>query len=168
MSDEYDWLPSRCRFEDFGGDWDAYEEELFNQFQGDWEKLKPHFHGQPVGHAREPFVDGKPEAFWHLTHAEDGATGDRTPDLRRCECLRWARVLISEAPNREEILTWRERHQKGLRRIFALDDFSYIVVVAERKNGRLFLVTAYYVDRPGSRKRLRKQYERSLKKGGPA
>ena len=168
MSDEYDWLPPLCRLGDFGGDWDAYEEKLYHQFQEDWEKLRPYHQGQPVGHAREPFVDGKPEAFWHLTSRTDKETGERLPDLRRCECLRWAKVLISEAPNRDEILTWRERRPKGLQQVFALDDFSYVVFVALRGGGRMFLMTAYCVDEPWARKQLRKQYERSLKKGGQA
>jgi hypothetical protein len=166
VCDDNDWLPDLCRLRDFDGDWDAYEAELFAQFQEDWVRLRPFHQGKPVGHATQPIHEGKPEAFWHLTSRTDSDTGERLPDLRRCERLRWAKLLIVEGAGRDEVLTWRERRKKGVQLIFALDDFSYVVIVALRGGDRMFLMTAYLVDDQRKRSRLRKQYERAAGKGG--
>ena len=166
MCDAYDWLPPLCRLSDFAGDWGAYEAELYHQFQNDWVVLRPYLQGRPVGHATEPMHEGKPEAFWHLTSETDPETGERLPNLRRCERLRWAKALITEVANRDDVVTWRERRRDGLRQLFALDDFSYLVVVALRSRGRMYLATAYPVDMEWRRTKLHKQFNRASQKGG--
>ena len=117
-------------------------------------------------HYAEPMHEGKPEAFWHLTSETDPETGERLPNLRRCERLRWAKALITEVANRDDVVTWRERRRDGLRQLFALDDFSYLVVVALRSRGRMYLATAYPVDMEWRRTKLHKQFNRASQKGG--
>jgi hypothetical protein len=60
---------------------------------------------------------------------------------------------------------WRERRPDGRRIVHALADFSYMVALAIRGEGRLYLATAFPVDETGRRIRLRKQYERFLWEG---
>ncbi|MGH7563738.1 MAG: hypothetical protein ACREK5_04875 [Gemmatimonadota bacterium] len=44
--------------------------------------------------------------------------------------------------------------------LYALDDFSYVVIVAERGGGKLFLVTAFPVE-SYRRDKFRRQFERA-------
>lgn len=158
MCDAYSWLPPLCEMEQYGGDWPSYESELYRLFREDWDRLRPFCRGQPVGYAVDPVVNGRPEAFWHLIQEKDRESGERVPNMRRCERIRWPRALIVES-SRHDVCLWRERRRKGTRLVFALDDFSYVVILAERGGGKLFLVTAFPV--PSYRRpKFRRQFER--------
>ncbi len=42
---------------------------------------------------KHPLVDGKEYTFYHITH-KGNIENDRTPELRRCERIGWARPVI--------------------------------------------------------------------------
>lgn len=163
-----DWLPGLCRLEDFNGDWQRYEDELYRYFRRDFIVSRPAIDGQPVGINVAPVVNGKEESFWHLTTEEqevvqDGvARKERLPDMKRCCRIRWPRAIL-DAARSADVRAWRERRPDGLRLVFALGDFSYLVSVAVRGSGKLFLATAFPIVYERRREKHRKQYERYMR-----
>ena len=163
-----DWLPELCHLEEFGGDWRRYEDELYRYFRRDFIASRPSIDGQPVGINVAPVVNGKEESFWHLTTEEqevvrDGiASKERLPDMERCCRIRWPRAIL-DASESNGVRVWRERRPDGLRVVFALEDFSYLVSVAVRRGGKLYLATAFPVLYERRRDKHRKQYERYMR-----
>jgi hypothetical protein len=91
-------------------------------------------------------VDGKEGTFWHLV-TRDGAQPVRVYDPRRCERIRWIRCLVDFArANSSSVVVWSKRHRQEDRTMIALSDFSYVVVLIERRT-RALLLTAFAVDR---------------------
>lgn len=156
-----DWLPDLVLFEHSGGDWNRYVQRLHQYFEADFVTSKPSWPGKRVGFKRHPEYQGKSATFWHLI-SEGTVESDRTPDLRRCECIRWPRPMMEEfddcAPGTSSCrLTWWKSTRKGeVRFVLALNDFSYVLVVADRGD---FVIpwTAYCVERQHQRDRLSKE-----------
>ena len=92
------------------------------------------------------YLKGAPEIVFHL---------------RRCERICWPRPMI-ENVNSMEVKIWETtrpwKNQKQRRINFALDNFSYIVVIAETRKG-FDLVTAYHLEKSHRREKLRKEFE---------
>jgi hypothetical protein len=67
----------------------------------------------------------------------------------------------------DSIRSWKNQKQRRIN--FALDDFCYIVVIAETQKG-FDLITAYPVEREHRREKLRREFERfsEQKKEGSA
>lgn len=115
-------------------------------------------------------MTGKCANFWHLI-SEGSQELERIPDLRRCERIRWPRPIIEHADS-IDIRTWEIfrpwKSQKQRRIIFTLNDFSYIVVLAETRKVFDF-VTAYHIEAMHRREKFRKEFQNSkTKKEGPA
>lgn len=106
--------------------------------------------------AQYPEVDGKEATFWHLI-SEGVKEGDRLPDLRRCERIRWPRPII-EHWYEEEIRLWENRRRGEVRICIWLVKENYLVVLAKRKN-YVLLWTAYFVEKSHRRRKLQKEYE---------
>jgi hypothetical protein len=87
------WLPHLVLFEDSHGDWNAYVEILYAFFKQDFIDSKPCFQGRRLGLKSYPLTNGKEATFWHMT-SEGKDEANRTPDLRRCERIRWPKPLI--------------------------------------------------------------------------
>jgi len=90
-------LPSLFTLDACGGDWDAYIEKLYEGFIADFiDNPVGEFAGLRFGLKRGDAIDGKEPTFWHLVSKERGDER-RTPDARRCERLRWPRVIVAAA-----------------------------------------------------------------------
>jgi hypothetical protein len=157
-----DWLPELLRLEDSSGNWKDYVERLHRQFLTDFVASKPDWHGKRVGLKNHPEYDGKSATFWHMI-SEGSVEADRTPDMRRCERIAWPRPMMDEfddaAPGTTgcQALWWTELRGTETRYHLAPDDFSYVVVVADR--GAFVLPwTAYYVEHAHRREKLRKKW----------
>ena len=105
---------------------------------------------------RYPISGGKEATFWHLI-SEGKEEENRIPDMRRCERIRWPRPMI-ESLETNQVRLWRNRRGNSQRIVIAIKDFSYVVILDERKDFVL-LWAAYYVERPHSRRKLEKEYE---------
>jgi hypothetical protein len=160
MSDIPPWLPPLVRLDDFGGDWQRYLDALYEIFRRDFIEATPYFWDVPCYCKREDKHAGKERTFWHVI-SEGLAEEERLPDLRRCERIAWPRVLIQRIST-ADVLSWRSSRQKGERIVVSLPDFSYVVILDERKS-HLILWTAYPVDHAHWRSKLRKEYERAQK-----
>ena len=168
-----DWLPPLCLFGDHGNDWQRYEDYLYSRFRRDFLVSPPRVAGELVQINTAPFQKGKEEGFWHLITEEEDVqqeTGmparERIPNFRRCERIGWPGAILREGES-ERVVAWRERRPDGLRLVHALPDFSYLVALAIRREGKLYLATAFPVDLEWRQTRLRKQYERYLRTGEP-
>lgn len=154
------WLPPLVSLVDYDGDWNRYVDALYEHFCRDFIASSPQYAGGKVQLKRHPITDGKEATFWHLI-SEGKEEKTRMPDLRRCERIRWARALI-ESAGTDRVRHWGNTRRGEPRIVIALADFSYVVVLTERKN-YLVLWTAYCVEQEHRREKLRKEFEAAYK-----
>ncbi len=155
-----EWLPALVLLEDYGGQWERYLEAVYNCFVNDFIWSKPYYRNKRCGYKRYPVSNGKEFTFWHLI-SEGKVEEERTPDIRRCERIKWPRPII-EKDDSEKILIWSERINKENRIHLALPDFSYVVVLADRRQ-YVLLWTAFFIERHHRREKMKKRYEKALK-----
>jgi len=137
------WLPPLLSFSDFGGDWDSYEEALYEAFCDDWIFGQPPVvFGQRVTIEKTPLYLGKEFAYWHLT-SKGKVEENREPDFRRCERIRWVRALLDHVDTPDTI-HWENERRGQLGIVVSLPDHSYAVAVRKRR-GYLVLKTAFPV-----------------------
>jgi hypothetical protein len=160
MRADLSWLPPLVLLPDYGGDWGKYLEAIYEFFRQDFVASAPSHGGRRVVLKRHPVADGKEATFWHLI-SEGKVEADRLPDLRRCERIRWPRPII-EAVLHGRVRCWKNRRGHESRVVIAVEDFSYIVVLAERK-AYVVLWTAYCLEREHSRQKMQKEYEEATK-----
>jgi hypothetical protein len=143
----YSWLPEPLRFRDYGQDQEKLIDVAYAIFQHDFIESQPECFGRYVRPVREPMADGKEYSFKHIT--TEKISGTRIFRADRCERVGWIRPII-EALSDGKVICWKKFHyekgKKEWRLLIALDDFSYIVVLAERK-GYYLVRTAYPVSR---------------------
>jgi hypothetical protein len=156
MSSSSDFLPPLILLEDHGNDWHRYLAVIYSFFCQDFVTSKPDFEGKRFALKRHPVIDGKEATFWHII-SEGEIEGERLPDLRRCERIRWPRPII-EAVRSSQVRCWRNKRREEERIVIALEDFSYIVVLADRGT-YILLWTAYCVEQQHRRQKLRREYE---------
>ena len=144
-----DWLPDLLLFEDFGGDWQRYEDEVFATFQN-----------EPVYITKYPLKKGKERGFWHCVQ-EGPVEEDRTPDIRRCERIRWVRPVI-EHSNDPKVKKWPTKKAGKNRYLLWLEEADYLVIL-EKRPGCWFLWTAYCTDFEHTRRKRRAEYEAYIK-----
>lgn len=162
MNGGTDWLPALVLFEDSGGDWARYVEVIYELFRIDFVQSRPLFPGKGVGLKRIPMSDGKEATFWHFI-SEGKDEGDRVPNFRRCERIRWPRPIIASYQDRairpdDHVVWWRNQRGTEWRYVLALRDFSYVVVLADRGN-YVLPWTAYFVEHDHYRNKLRREYD---------
>jgi len=161
MTDKPTWLPPLVCLEDYKGDWKQYIEAIYQYFISDFVTTKVLFNGKAIGLKRYPLLDGKEATFWHMTSIGKIET-ERTPDLRRCERIRWPRPTI-EHNTEKQIKCWPNQHRGENRIVFWLFEEDYVVILAER-NGYLVLWTSYMVLYDHQRRKLQKEHEDFLKR----
>ena len=158
-------LPDPPPLLDFHGDWQRYEQELHGIFIEDIAQAGLQFHGQGVSCRRHPETAGRWAAFWHLV--QEGSTeDDRTPDLRRCERLRWIRWIIENAGVHPEIDEWQNRRKSEINTLLWYQE-EYLVVLSQRGNYWL-LKTAYCTEQPKRKAQLRRERDNFRRAGQPA
>jgi len=157
-----DWLPNTIPFKDYGN-WGDFLEAIYTVFVRDFVDSKPSFRGQRLGLKKHPIEEGKEATFWHMT-SEGSVEFERTPDIPRCELISWPRPII-EHESEPEILVWKESDgRKGTRILLYLEEWRYLVVLAERGN-YLLPWTAYPIplDRDHQHDKLLRRHARATK-----
>lgn len=130
-------------------------------FARDFEGARPHFRGKRLGLKRHPLIDGMCATFWHMISEGQGER-DRTPDLRRCERIAWPLAILMAADDEAMILSWKEHDPKrGTKILLALPDFSYLVVLDDRRD-YVLPWTAHPVEREHSRRKLENRYRATI------
>lgn len=163
MLEGVDWLPPLVCMADYSDDWTRYLNHVYSYFWQDFIGFRPAYRGKRCTYQRKPETNGLEYTFWHLI-TEDQPEGDRVPQSNRCERIRWPKPII-EAASEGRLWCWREKRggDPRPRLHLALSDFSYLVVLSEKAE-HLLLITAYFVEQPIRRAKLKKRCdEYSLK-----
>ncbi len=105
--------PDLLLFDDFGGDWRGYENELHRIFIDEIARAGLRFRGRRVSCPHKPETAGRWALFWHLIQ-EGKVEDERTPDLRRCERLRWVRWVIENALTHSAIDEWQNNRKNEI------------------------------------------------------
>ena len=90
-----------------------------------------------------PKFQDRAYTFYHMTHKGD-VEQDREPDLRRCECMPWARPTIENVEN-WGLKFWRQTRQRSKNRVciaLETEDETYFVVL-EVRDTYVLLWTAF-------------------------
>lgn len=156
MTSTVNWLPELEFFASYGGDWEKYLHALYAIFHADFVASKPSYQGVRLGLKRHPMIQGKEATFWHIISTGDNEE-DRTPDIRRCERIRWPKPLIEHVPN-DDIKVWTERRNSEDRIHLWLESEGYLLVLNKRRDYLLW--TAFYVERQHQRDKYKKRWER--------
>jgi hypothetical protein len=152
-----DWLPELEPFNEYGGDWLRYLDALYAFFQEDFVDSKPCFRGRRLGLKRHPITEGKEATFWHFI-SEGNKEAERTPDMRRCERIRWPASIIDNS-REPELKVWAEPSGNNQRIYIWFEDEGYLVVLEDRQR-YVLPWTAFYVERPHQREKYMKRWAR--------
>lgn len=143
----------------FGGDWVAYEADIYSIFVAELANGALQYEGLRVGCRRHPETEGKWASFWHLVQ-EGRVEEERLPDLRRCERIRWVRWVIENAQAHADIDVWQNKRGSEVNALLWYRE-EYIVILGERR-GYWLLRTAYCTDQNGRVAKLRKERDAFL------
>lgn len=157
-----DWLPKQILMEEFGGSWQPFFEAVYAAFHQDFVAAKPVFRGKRLGLKRHPEYDGKSATFWHMI-SEGAVEQERTPDIRRCERIRWPRPIIENSTD-PALKVWAEPKGKHQRIHIWLESEGYLVVLDDRGD-YILPWTAFYVEHQHQRRKYQKRWERYKSSG---
>lgn len=156
-----DWLPPFVEFSDHHGNWSSYLDAIYEIFQRDFIHSQPEFHGRKINQKRHPVEQGKEAGFWHCI-SKGSVEAERDIDLGRCKRIRWPKPVINAVAEGKVKCWTNTRRRNETRVVIALEDFSYVVILADRR-GHLVLWTQYPVEREHSRRKLKREWEESIK-----
>ncbi|WP_138206361.1 hypothetical protein [Haloimpatiens lingqiaonensis] len=92
--DNCEKLPNIIKLDDYDGQWDLYEEELYKIFRRDFIESEKSFMGKNIGIFTNKMYNNKEKTFWHVI-SEGPDEFNRIPDIRRCERIGWIDKIIS-------------------------------------------------------------------------
>lgn len=158
------WIPDLEYYENYKS-WEAYENSIYAIFKKDFIDTYPTFRENRVTIRKYPLEYGKEDSFFHVTCQDYSKNGNRSPDFRRCERIRWIRAFIenyncdsSLCESCEGIKLWEEPYRNKKRIHILLEEERYIVVLESRKS-YYQLVTAFYFEHDHTLKKKLKHYE---------
>lgn len=159
MSVGLDKLPEIITLEEFGGDYHAFIDAVYDVFFRDFIRHKALFGSNELNLRFKPLQQNRAYAFYHMTHTGEDED-NRIPDLRRCERMPWARPTIEQC---EALgLKFWEQNRRGESRICiwleAEEDEHYFVVLAVRKT-YVMLLTAFYATYDNYVTKREKEYQ---------
>lgn len=162
MADNKMTLPQKICLTDFGGNYSKYIDAIYAVFERDFIKRKSKFGSHELKLKFNPIFQDRAYTFYHMTH-EGEVEADRTPDLRRCECLSWARPSIENA-EKWNLKFWRQE-RKGKQRICISiensDDVDYFIILDIRTT-YILLWTAFVSEYKNETKKKLKEYNNWL------
>lgn len=146
-------------------EWKEYENAIYEIFKNDFINTYPTFDNKRVKIRYHPIEFGKEEAFFHVTCQDYLKDGERAPDLRRCERIRWVRKFIENYDCRENcepcdgVKVWYKPYKNNQRVHILLEEEKYMVVVEKREKYCL-LITAYYLDKEHTLRKKLSEYNK--------
>lgn len=156
MNEEELIFPELIEFNDYGGDFEAYFDAVYEVFKNSFITNQPLYNDLRVSAQKHPLVDGIHRTFYHITH-EGADEANRQPDFRRMERIRFPRFIIDNNLH-SEILIWKNKRKRDTRVLMYNEEENYLVVLTERKDYYLFW-TAYVVERKHRQKKLIREYQ---------
>lgn len=161
-------LPELVTFNQHDGNWSIYVDIIYQYYLDEVVNGKLTHKNLPIRCQFRPPYNDKGFAFWHcISEGENEET--RTPDLRRCERIRWIAWVIHKAQNGQEnkISWWKNKRGSNTHVVIFHEEESYVIVLAKRKDYYLFK-TAYCANPQRKRQliREREEYWKSKKTKG--
>ncbi len=159
------WLPQQEIFDNNKTTWKNYEDLLYSIFRKDFIDSHPYFENKIVNIRKHPMEFDKEEAFFHITCQDYSKSNNRQPDLRRCERIRWVRAFIenynkcstSFCDSCDGVKIWSEPYGNTERTHLLLEEERYIVVL-EKRNNYVLLITAFYFEHDHALKKKLNHY----------
>ncbi len=157
-----DKIPTIIEMDSFDGDYEKYEEAVYNIYKETFEKQKFYWNDKTIEHKKHPVFKDKPGTFWHIVSTGDDEE-NRIPDLRRYERVAWPAYILSHCKqNCTNLLMWKNKRKGKSRIILWCRDIDYVVILDERKDFCIFW-TAYPVTYRHTKNKLLKEYEEYTK-----
>jgi hypothetical protein len=159
MSDLPDWLHELILIEP----WTVETFDiLYTIFENDFKVSRPKIDGVDIWFFPEK-EDGKETIFGHLTQRKDLKSGERLPDFRRCERLRWVRCII-ENEAKPEIQRWDYiEADKSTHTYLWLKNWDFVVILKKYPNGERRLLTSFWVEFESTKRNFNSKYEKRVK-----
>ncbi len=135
--------------------WEEYEDYIYKIFLETVVNNKNlTFQGFPIRCKYLPADKNKHFSFWHII-SEGLEEENRTPDLRRCERIRWIAWVINNVEY-ERISWWENRRGANTHIVILYEEEKYVVILAKRQNYYL-LKSAYIISSDKRLERLKKE-----------
>lgn len=142
-------LPKKICLNEYGGNYHRYIDAVYEIFEIDFIKHRTTFGSHGLKLKFKPLFQTRAYTFYHVTHKGE-KEDERQPDLRRCECLPWARPTIENVEN-WQLKFWRQSRKRSNNRVCICleneDDVDYFVVLEVRSN-LVLLWTTFVGERP--------------------
>lgn len=152
-------LPQKIYLEEYGGNYHRYIDAVYEIFEEDFIRHKATFGSHRLNLKFNPLFQERAYTFYHMTHKGE-KEDEREPDLRRCECMPWARPTIENVEN-WQLKFWRQTRQRSNNRVCIClendDDVDYFVVLEVRSN-YVLLWTAFVGERPHETAKKMREY----------
>lgn len=152
------WLPKLMRYNDYGN-YDAYEQAVFDVYQSTLVRHHALFEGKPVLPLSATKVRGRPSLFCHIIYGK-GNLFVMKDDFRRLERVAWIEPIITHSGD-SHVKVWSDAASGKLRTSLWLDE-EYMVVLEPKGENAWRLVTAFCTDLPYMRKSYAKRYTRAM------
>jgi len=151
----------------FGGDWESYEDHVYEVFLDTFVRADVRFRGVRVSAQFRPETRGKGYSFWHVIseapHPGNRNEDDRIPHLGHCERIGWIAWAIEQASNGTDGFCWWENQRgRDTRTVIWAVDCDFVVVLAKRRDYYL-LKTAYCELKPHRRRSFEKERDAFLR-----
>jgi len=155
-------LPPLAKLADHGNDWETYLEALYRAYLDEVVNAGIAFRGLPLRVQFRPITHGKGFGFWHLI-SEGKVEEERTPDLRRCERIRWIPWMIRSAESTDDILWWENKRDHNTHVVLWLREENFVVILAKRHD--YYLLKSAYTLKPHRAKAFEKEWKQCWGKG---
>lgn len=155
-------LPPLIRLSDFGNDWDSYLEALYRIYLDEIVNSGLTFQGFPLRVQFRPMTHGKGFGFRHLI-SKGESEDERTPDLRRCERIRWIAWIIRNSASNNDIIWWENRRKSNTHTVLWFQRENFVVILAKRQN--YYLLKSAYNLAPHRAKVFEKEWKQYWGKG---
>lgn len=155
-------LPSKIYLEDYSGDYHKFIDAVYQIFENDFIRHKTKFGSHVLGMKINPKFQERAYTFYHMTH-EGEDENNRTPDLRRCECMPWAKPVIENVQN-WNLKFWRQSRNRSENRICIWLECSEEVeddyfIILEVRETYVLLWTAFMSKYSNSIRKKFKEYK---------
>lgn len=154
--------PALIRYNDYG-DWAAYEDAIYAEYLATVAHAGLRFQAASVKVQFRPETKHKGYGFWHLiSEAPDPSNrneDERTPDLARCERIRWVAWCIQHAEKAG--ISWWENERRGQTHVVIwAEQHDFAVILAKRdtaEGARFYLLKTAYCLRAHTIRKMTKE-----------
>ena len=140
-----------------------YVDAVYEVFERDFIRHRAMFGSHGLRMKYHPEFQGRAYTFYHMTHKGE-VESERLPDLRRCECMPWARPSVENVES-WGLKFWRQSRQRSdnrvcicLERNDGVVDVDYFVIL-EVRSDYVLLWTAFVSEWEHQTKKKLREYE---------